>query len=158
MKKTMFKAICATLSVTMIFASMLLCSSCGKKDFVPEAEGEVYVEPITSAETAKEDPKAAVEEGEYNVRAYRVIAKTLFTRGDKSYNWNEFYNACLSGELNPSGDDAVAYINEIREMFADYELTEQIEEADILLKAVEDAKAAASETAAESVSDTTAAE
>ncbi len=77
--------------------------------------------PLEGLETVSEDLKVSYEEGGMTLREYKLFKTFLFDAEDGTqYNWLQFYNACIKGELDPSDPNVLEYAKNCLEYFEEY--------------------------------------
>ena len=101
----------------------------------PETADDNYVNPLEGAETVSEEFEMTEENG-MSMEEYKFLKRAFFSKGDKDYNWFEFYNACVSGELRLTDVEVADYIKDCSELFAENDFESEAAQAEILLEAL----------------------
>ena len=92
-----------------------------------------YVNPLEGKETVSEE--FAVGEN-LSLRQYKLLKSMLFEdKGGKSYNWYEFYNACIRGEIKLTDTDAVTYAGDSFEFFEEFGMENEMAQAQTVVDA-----------------------
>ncbi len=95
--------------------------------------------PIENLEPVATDFSSSDIGTRYSSKGYKYLKANHFKKDDANYNWYEFYNACVAGELNVASEDAVSYINKCLDDFSKYGLEDEATQARALLAAAESA-------------------
>ncbi len=95
-----------------------------------------YVNPVEGLETVGEDLKVALDESGLSMREYKLLKANLYTdAAGKEYNWFEFYNACIRGELKLTDPAVVEFAQSLIEDFENQDLPLEKEQAETLINA-----------------------
>ena len=101
----------------------------------PETADDSYVNPLEGAETVSEEFEMNEENG-MSMTEYKFLKRAFFSKGDKDYNWFQFYNACVRGELKLTDAEVADYIKDCSELFAENEFETEAAQAESLHEAL----------------------
>ena len=99
--------------------------------------GDSYVNPLEGLETVAEDlSDAEDDEGGISMREYKYLKTVVYTGEDGSeYNWLQFYNACVKGELKLADPAVAEYARACLEDFEAMEFSAIAEQAKTIVDA-----------------------
>ena len=90
-----------------------------------------------SLETVSEEFDSSMIGEKFTTKSYKFIKNNLFkskTNGF-SYNWYEFYNACVTGVLDVKSEESLAFIEKCLPYFEEFGLEDEISQARALAEA-----------------------
>ena len=90
-----------------------------------------------SLETVSEEFDSSMIGEKFTTKSYKFIKNNLLkskTNGF-SYNWYEFYNACVTGVLDVKSEESLAFIEKCLPYFEEFGLEDEISQARALAEA-----------------------
>ncbi|MBQ7714585.1 MAG: hypothetical protein IJT70_01815 [Clostridia bacterium] len=104
-----------------------------------ESANALQSEALEGLESVEEDLSGDdVISGKYDSSAYNFLKRSRFSSGDKEYSWFEFYNACLTGEIDLTDPEAVIFAKRCLEFFTENELEEETAQANSIIEAAKE--------------------
>ena len=95
-----------------------------------------YVNPLEGYAELPEDISVSNEEGGISMREHRFYKTSVYEKEDgTAYNWFQFYNACVRGELRLDDPAVLDYAEMCLEFFTEYDVPAQQPNAETLINA-----------------------
>lgn len=97
----------------------------------PSALGDLEKLPETAAEL--------LYEGKVSTSEYKLLLKLVYEDAGQTYDWVEFYNACIDGRIELSNEGVKDYVTNAVNQFGKAQMEDMKSKAEFILKAVEEA-------------------